>query len=72
MDVFTKSAIGWWIQGYANLLPQSVAQEPINWGPVSEANLKAVNYVIYGEKTPKEAAKWLYDKIMELLKAGEL
>jgi ABC-type glycerol-3-phosphate transport system substrate-binding protein len=72
MDVFTKSAIGWWIQGYANLLPQSVAQEPINWGPVSEANLKAVNYVIYGEKTPKEAGKWLYDKIMELLKAGEL
>ena len=72
MDVFTKSEIGWWIQGFANLLPQSVAQEPINWGPVSEANLKAVNYVIYDEKSPKEAAQWLYERIIELNKAGEL
>jgi len=72
MDVFTKSEIAWWIQGFANLIPQSVAQEPINWGPISEANLKAVNYVIYDEKTPKEAAKWLYNKITELNRAGEL
>jgi len=72
MDVFTKSEIGWWIQGFAGLLPQSVAQEPINWGPVSEANLKAVNLVIYEEKTPKEAAQWLHDTITGLLKAGEL
>jgi hypothetical protein len=39
---------------------------------VSEANLKAVNLVIYEEKTPKEAAQWLHDTITGLLKAGEL
>ncbi|MCK5568708.1 MAG: extracellular solute-binding protein, partial [Spirochaetes bacterium] len=72
MDVFTKSDIGWWIQGFANELPKSVAQAPINWGPVSEANLRAVNYVIYDEKTPREAAQWLYDKITDLLNRGEI
>jgi len=72
MDVFTKSDIGWWIQGFANELPKSVAMAPINWGPVSEANLRAVNYVIYDEKSPREAAQWLYDRIMELKANNEL
>jgi ABC-type glycerol-3-phosphate transport system substrate-binding protein len=72
MDLFTKSAISWWIQGFAKLIPHSVAQEPVNWGPVSEANLRAVNYVIYDEKTPAEAAEWLYEKLNELLEAGEI
>ena len=72
LDVFTKSDIGWWIQGFANELPKSVAQAPINWGPVSEANLRAVNYVIYDEKSPRESAQWLYDKINDLLDRGEL
>jgi ABC-type glycerol-3-phosphate transport system substrate-binding protein len=70
MDVFTKSDIGWWIQGFADELPKSVAMAPINWGPVSEANLRAVNFVIYGEKTARDAAQWLYDTVMEL-KANE-
>jgi ABC-type glycerol-3-phosphate transport system substrate-binding protein len=72
MDVFTKSDIGWWIQGFANELPKSVAMAPINWGPVSEADLRAVNYVIYDEKSPREAAQWLYDRIMELKANNEL
>lgn len=72
MPVFTESDIGWWIQGFANELPKSVAMAPINWGPVSLANLQAVNYVIYDEKTPAEAAQWLYDEIMKLKEAGEL
>jgi ABC-type glycerol-3-phosphate transport system substrate-binding protein len=66
MDVFTKGDISWWIQGFAALLPQSVALGPVNWGPVNEANLKAVNYVIYGEKKPADAAQWLFDTIKEL------
>jgi ABC-type glycerol-3-phosphate transport system substrate-binding protein len=72
MDVFTKSDIGWWIQGFANELPKSVAMAPINWGPVSEANLRAVNFVIYDQRTPREAAQWLYDRIMELKANNEL
>ncbi|GAB4540162.1 MAG: maltose/maltodextrin ABC transporter substrate-binding protein MalE [Anaerolineae bacterium] len=72
LPVFTESDIGWWIQGFANELPKSVAQAPINWGPVSEANLRAVNFVIYDEKTPAEAAQWLHDTIVELNANGEL
>jgi len=70
--LFTESDIGWWIQGFANELPISVTMAPINWGPVSEANLRAVNYVIYDEQTPAEAAQWLWDTINELNENGEL
>lgn len=72
MPVFTESDIGWWIQGFANELGKSVTMAPVNWGPVSEANLRAVNFVIYDEKTPEEAAQWLYDTIMELKENDEL
>jgi multiple sugar transport system substrate-binding protein len=72
MDVFTESDIGWWLQGFADELPIAVAQAPINWGPVSEANLRAVNFVIYDEMEPAEAAQWLYDTIEELRTNGEL
>ncbi len=72
MDVFTQSDIGWWLQGFANELPIAVAQAPINWGPVSEANMRAVNFVIYDEQTPAEAAQWLFDTVNELNENGEL
>jgi len=72
MDIFEKAGIKWWMKGFANELPISVTMAPINWGPVSEANLRAVNYVIYDKKTPAEAAKWLYDRIMELKNNNEL
>jgi len=72
MDVFEKAGIKWWMMGFANELPIAVTMAPINWGPVSEANLRAVNYVIYDKKTPREAAQWLYDRIMELKKNNEL
>ena len=72
MDVFEKAGIKWWMKGFANELPISVTMAPINWGPVSEANLRAVNYVIYDKKTPLEAAEWLYNRIMELKSNNEL
>ena len=40
MPEFTESDIGPWLQGFADELPVSVAMAPINWGPVSEANLQ--------------------------------
>ena len=61
-----QGAIAPWVQGFAKLLPQGVALESVNWGPVNEANLKAVNYVIYSQKTPKDAAQWLYDQIKQM------
>jgi ABC-type glycerol-3-phosphate transport system substrate-binding protein len=57
------SAIGPWIQMFASFLDTGVALSPVNWGPVNEANMKAVNYVIYGQKSPKDAAAWLVDQI---------
>jgi ABC-type glycerol-3-phosphate transport system substrate-binding protein len=68
MDEFTKSDISWWIKGYADLLPQAVALSPVNWGPVNEANLRAVNFVVYGEKSARDAAQWLYDEIKAMEK----
>jgi ABC-type glycerol-3-phosphate transport system substrate-binding protein len=65
MDVF-KGDIAWWIKSFAAEIPKSVAMAPVNWGPVSEANLRAVNYVIYGEKTAHDAAQWLSDTIKKL------
>jgi multiple sugar transport system substrate-binding protein len=72
MPEFVQSDIGWWLQGFAKELPTSVTMAPINWGPVSEANMRAVNAVIYDEQTPAEAAQALYDKIMQLKANGEL
>jgi len=69
---FTESDIGAWLQGFADELPIAVAMAPINWGPVSEANLRAVNLVIYDEQTPAEAAQWLYDQIVELQATDQL
>lgn len=65
-------ALANWLQGFADQLPYAVAQAPINWGPVSEANLRAVNFVIYDERSPQDAAQWLYDTIVELQENGEL
>jgi len=72
MPEFTDSDIGQWLRGFAEQLPIAVALAPINWGPVHEANLRAVNQVIYDEQTPAEAAQALYDQITELLDTGQL
>ncbi len=62
-----QGAIANWVKGFADLLPEGVALEAVNWGPVNEANMKAVNYVIYGQKNPKDAAQWLVDEINTLI-----
>lgn len=64
--------IGNWNSMFAALLPQAVAQAPVNWGPVSEANLRAVNYVIYGQKSPHDAAVWLHDQVQQMVNNGKL
>jgi ABC-type glycerol-3-phosphate transport system substrate-binding protein len=72
MDVFDKAGSRWWINGFADELPVAVALVPVNWGPVNEANLRAVNYVIYGTKSVKDAAKWLLDTYNDLNGKGTL
>jgi len=68
IDAFQKSAIKPWVEGFAKLLDQGVAISPVNWGPVNEANMKAVNVVIYGQKSPKDAAQDLYNQLKDMEK----
>jgi ABC-type glycerol-3-phosphate transport system substrate-binding protein len=69
-DSLTISAfqgpISKWTQGFGKLLDLGVALEPVNWAPVFDAFLKSVNYVIYNQKNPQDAATWLHDQIMTL------
>jgi ABC-type glycerol-3-phosphate transport system substrate-binding protein len=62
-----QTEIAKWVKEFGALLTQGVALEAVNWGPVNEANMKAVNFVIYDQKTPKDAAQWLVDQINTLI-----
>jgi ABC-type glycerol-3-phosphate transport system substrate-binding protein len=52
---------------FGAILDQGVALSPVNWAPVNEANMKAVNYVVYGQKTPSDAASWLISQIQGMI-----
>ena len=67
-----QGALGGWVKMFAANVPQGVAQEPVNWGPVSDAEMRAVDYVIYGQKSPKDAAQWLYDTINGVVTSGQI
>ncbi len=67
-----QGPLGNWIKMFAALLSQAHAQEPVNWGPVSDAEMRAVNYVIYSQKSPREAAQYLYDTIQGLMQSGQI
>lgn len=72
MDEFKKARMDWWIKGFANELPTSVAMAPINWGHINKACLEAVHFVIYNKKKPDEAAGWLNNKILTIIKNNDL
>ncbi len=67
-----QGPLGSWIKMFADLIPGGIAQAPVNWGPVADAELRAVNYVIYGQKSPKDAAQWLYDTINDIVTSGKI
>jgi len=67
-----QGALGAWVKMFAANLPQGIAQAPVNWGPVAEAEMRAVDYVIYGQKSPKDAAQWLYDTIKGVVTSGQI
>lgn len=67
-----QGPLGNFLKMFAALIPQSHAQEPVNWGPVADAEMRAVDYVIYGQKSPHDAAQFLYDTIQGLVTAGQL
>jgi ABC-type glycerol-3-phosphate transport system substrate-binding protein len=75
-DSLTISAfqgpIAKWIQGFGNVLDQGVALEAVNWAPVFDAFMKSVNYVIYNQKNPHDAATWLHDQLMQFQTSKQL
>ncbi len=67
-----QGPLGNWIKMFAALLPHAHAQEPVNWGPVSDAEMRAVDYVIYDQKSPHDAAQYLFDTIQGLMQSGQI
>lgn len=70
IDAFTVGsppAAGPFNAEFGSILNQGVALSPVNWAPVNEANMKAVNYVVYGQKSPKDAAAWLIAQIQGMI-----
>jgi ABC-type glycerol-3-phosphate transport system substrate-binding protein len=57
---------------FGAILNQGVALSPVNWAPVNEANMKAVNYVVYGQKSPSDAAAWLISQIQGMISSKVL
>jgi ABC-type glycerol-3-phosphate transport system substrate-binding protein len=72
IDAFAKSEIGPWVQGFGKIVPQGVALEAVNWAPVFDAFMKSVNYVIYNQKNPKDAATWLHDQLVQFQTSKQL
>jgi ABC-type glycerol-3-phosphate transport system substrate-binding protein len=67
-----QGPLGNWIKMFAANIPNGIAQAPVNWGPVANAEMRAVDYVIYGQKTPANAAQWLYDQINGIVTSGKI
>ena len=70
IDAFTQGtppAAGPFNAEFGAILNQGVALSPINWAPVNKANLDAVDYVIYGQKSPSDAAAWLISQIQGMI-----
>jgi len=67
-----QGPLGNFLKMFAALIPQSHAQSPINWGPVADAEMRAVNYVIYSQKSPHDAAQFFVDTVNGLLTNGQL
>ena len=75
IDAFTVGsppAAGPFSTMFGAILNQGVALSPVNWAPVNEANMKAVNYVVYGQKSPSDAAAWLISQIQGMISSKVL
>ncbi len=67
-----QGPLGNWVKMFAANIPTGIAQAPVNWGPVANAEMRAVDYVIYGKKTPQAAAQWLHTQISDIVSSGKI
>ncbi len=62
----------WWTKSFAELLPQGVALDPLNWAPVYTAILTQMQEVVFGKSTASQAATALYNQLKGFLAQGIL
>jgi multiple sugar transport system substrate-binding protein len=62
----------WWTKAFAELLPQGVALDPLNWAPVYTAILTQMQAVVFGKSKPMEAATALYNQLKQFSAQGIL
>jgi multiple sugar transport system substrate-binding protein len=73
-DVMNQPRIknNWWTASFAEILPQGVALDPLNWAPVYTAIMTHLQAVIYKRVTPMQGATNLYNQLKQLLAQGVL
>src|SRR5579883_320098 len=62
----------WWTKAFAELLPQGVALDPLNWAPVYTAILTQMQAVVFGKSTPAQAATALHAQLTQFSAQGLL
>jgi ABC-type glycerol-3-phosphate transport system substrate-binding protein len=62
----------WWTRSFAQLLPQGVALDPLNWAPVYTAILTQMQAVVFGKSTPMQAATALHTQLTQYASQGIL
>jgi ABC-type glycerol-3-phosphate transport system substrate-binding protein len=62
----------WWTASFAEILPQGVALDPLNWAPVYTAIMTHLQAVLYKRVTPMQGATALYNQLKQLLAQGVL
>jgi ABC-type glycerol-3-phosphate transport system substrate-binding protein len=73
-DVMSQAQFknNWWVASFAEILPQGVALDPLNWAPVYTAIMTHLQSVIYKRATPMQGATNLYNQLNRLLAQGVL
>ncbi len=73
-DVLNSPVVqkNWWARSFAELLPQGVALDPLNWAPVYTAILTQMQAVVFGQSKPAAAAAALHTALTGFASQGLL
>ena len=65
-ETYPNIAPEWWFSSFGDYLEIGVALDPVNWDEAQYMIIDAVQNVIYEQKTPEEAAQYLYSQLDRL------
>jgi ABC-type glycerol-3-phosphate transport system substrate-binding protein len=73
-DVLNSPVVqkNWWARSFAELLPQGIALDPLNWAPVYTAILTQMQAVVFGQSKPAAAAAALHTALSGFASQGLL